>query len=102
MSSPRKRAVGVRVFVALALSAGSLSAQAPSAAPPFDELDRERMERVIDAAKLANDTCAGLKAVKDFEKLRDEKTAQIEAKHPGYRLDWTTRALVAKPQAGSK
>ena len=92
------------------LLVASVAAQAPTienakaapVVPKFDELDQAWIETVALAAKTATGACDGLAEMKSYQAIIKAKTTQIEARHPGYRMDWTSRALVAKAAAATK
>lgn len=96
-------ALGVMVVM---LGAGvALVAQVPPAVPPAaapaaaKALDREdalTVQLVATAAQFANAQCQGLDSVKSYQALIARMNTDIETKHPGQRMDWTTGKLVAK------
>lgn len=82
----------------------TLYAQAPATtgvkgaavAPALDELEKAWLQNVILAQQLANTAIQALPEVKQFNAVRADVTAKIDAKRPGWTMDWMTGTLVAK------
>lgn len=64
--------------------------------PALDELEKAWLQNVILAQQLANTQCQALDSVKQFTTVRNDVTAKVEAKRPGFTMDWQTGLLVAK------
>lgn len=80
-----------------------LATQAPAPAKPaaavlpaLDELEQAWVKNVILAQQLANSQCQALDSVKQFTAIRTDVTAKVEAKRPGFTMDWTTGLLAVK------
>lgn len=69
---------------------------APAAGPALDELEKAWLQNVILAQQLANTQCQGLESTKQFVTVKNDVTAKVEAKRPGFTMDWATGQLTAK------
>jgi hypothetical protein len=86
----------------------SAAAQAPApvAAPPQDELVTAWIDTAKLAAQLANSQCQQLEAVKQFQRVQADTLKKVEARMPGYTVNWATfaveRKTVTPPAAAPK
>ena len=81
--------------------AAALVAQAP-VVPVLDELDQAWIQNVRLASQLYQATCDALPMRDQVITLQGDTTKKIEARHPGFTMNWQTFALVPKaaPKAG--
>jgi hypothetical protein len=76
--------------------------QAPVAAATTevpDADDQLLLSTLNDLAVVATQACQAQPAVKQFDAQRDRIRARLEAKHPGYVIDFEKWTLVPKPAA---
>jgi hypothetical protein len=71
----------------------------PPLNPPADELVQAWVEHVRTAAEFANTECQALDSVKRFNSLRQMNQVKIEARLPGFTVDWSKFIIVAKKPA---
>jgi hypothetical protein len=87
------------------LIASSVRAQAPTPTPPAvaapkDELVEAWLDTAKIAAQLANAQCAQLDSVKQFQRVQGEVAKKVEARLPGYTVNWQTFSVErVKPAA---
>ena len=76
----------------------------PAVATPKDELVDAWLDTAKLAAQLANSQCQQLDSVKQFQRVQAETAKKVEARLPGYTVNWQTFAVErtppAKPAAG--
>lgn len=93
----------MRVVLAVLVSLfviGSAFAQAPVTAPVVPVVDaatKARLDTVQRAATVATSSCQALDAVKVYNEIRASTQADVEAKYPGFTVNWSTLGLMAKP-----
>lgn len=88
--------LGVVATIGAAQTAAPTGVKGAAAAPALDELEQAWLQNVVLAQQLANTQCQALDSVKQFTTVRNDVTAKVEAKRPGFTMDWTTGKLVAK------
>jgi hypothetical protein len=87
------------LVLALVLCAAALMAQeSQPAAPKLTEDEILMVQTVQSLGKVAAESCQALDTVKSYNTQRDRVAAKVSVNHPGYIVDWSTTALVAKPQ----
>lgn len=92
----------ISVFVIMLALVGSVGfAQVPVAVPE-DELVTAWLDTVKVAGQFANSECQQLASAKQFNDLRRLKQSQIEARLPGYTVDWNQYKVVAKKPVTSE
>lgn len=65
----------------------------PPPQPPRDELIEAWLETAKVAAQLAQTQCTQLDSVKQFNRIQLETTRKVEARVPGYTINWQTFSL---------
>lgn len=65
--------------------------------PKLDELDTAWVQNVSLAREMANNACQGLDVVKNYQQLLTAMSSKIEARHPGFTMDWGKGVLAVKP-----
>lgn len=82
--------------------AATMLAQAPAAAPKISEDELLLVQAVATVGQLATTDCNNLDSVKRFRQQEATVNTRLEKKYPGFKLDWSTGALVTKPVAPAK
>jgi hypothetical protein len=91
----RNIVLGILLTSALVGTAGW--AQEKPADPAKDELAVAWLDTAKVAAQLANSECQSLASVKQFTGIRTQTQQKVEAKFPGYTIDWNNFTIVKKP-----
>ena len=73
------------------------AAQPAPVIPKLDELDTAWVQNVSLAREMANNACQGLDVVKNYQQLLTAMSSKIEARHPGFTMDWGKGVLAVKP-----
>jgi len=74
----------------------------PAAGPALTEDDRLIVQAIATVATLANADCQGLDSVKRYQQQLSQVNTRMETKYPGFRIDWGSGTLIAKPAASAK
>lgn len=80
------------------LTAQEATAPVPVVAPALDELGQAWLQTLGFAQARAQEACAQLPQTKDYDATRTAILRKVEARWPGYALDASKGALVAKPK----
>lgn len=94
-----KLAIGIGlILLGLASPGAPWRQSAPQAPTPaiFSDLERAWLDNVALANQLAVVQCQALESAKQFNALRAEVLQKIEARHPGFTVDWQKQELVPK------
>jgi hypothetical protein len=94
LNRTRTGVIVAMLAVVVALIGHRLFAQASP--DPDDQLLLSTLNQL---AVAATDACQALPAVKQYETQRERIQARLEAKHPGYVIDYTKWILIPKPPA---
>jgi hypothetical protein len=96
------KSIGALLGALVVFAGVSIAQENRAGAPPVpqvqpqDELALAWIDTVKVAAEAANSDCQSLESVKKFNNLRQINQLKIETRLPGYTVDWSRFALVAK------
>lgn len=100
MRHARRVLLGVGLFAVLALVLVSLGADdAPKKPPTLDALDKQAMAVATKAYELAQTACDASDTSKHAKAAEKFANTLIEARYPGFKVDWSKGVLVSKEPA---